>query len=83
MNIENNSWKFDRSVPVTVIFLLLVQVGTAIWWGGQQNEVNRAQDVKLQRLERRIDATEALKEDMATIKNDITWIKGWLEKYGK
>jgi hypothetical protein len=78
-----NHWSLDRKIPLLLVLAVILQCGTAVWWAAQNDTRDNAQDVKIQKLERRIDATETLKQDLATLKNDIGWIKSWLEKYGR
>ncbi|WP_243546200.1 hypothetical protein [Pseudodesulfovibrio tunisiensis] len=79
----SSPWTLDKKIPLALVFAILMQTVAAIWWAsGLQGQVQaNSKDIRQLRLE--IDATSSLRSDMAEVKNDIGWIKGWLEKYGR
>lgn len=58
-----NKWHVDRSVPISVLFALLVQTAGVVWWASDQSSINRAQAQEIAELsEQAAKTTETFEE---------------------
>lgn len=79
----NEHWSIDRKIPLVFLLAVVVQTATLVWWASGVEQRIRENTADIRELRAKADAAECLKQDMAEVKNDIGWIKSWLEKYGR
>lgn len=78
-----NGWRIDKNIPVALLITIALQMAIALWWAGGLDRRVAANEDALKSLQVKIQATEVFRDDLVTVKNDICWIKNWLEQNGK
>jgi len=53
MKAGNNHWHLNKSVPVAIIFAILMQTAGALWWASKVEFSNTANAEKILELEER------------------------------
>lgn len=77
-----NGWRIDKNIPVALLLTIALQMAIALWWAGGLDRRVAANEDALKALQNKMQATEAFRDDLATVKNDISWIKNWLRQNG-
>lgn len=77
------SWHFDRRIPIALIATIAIQTGTIVWWAAGIN-------ARVEHLERQFVVTAPygeriirLEENVMSIREGISDIKGLLRQPGR
>jgi plastocyanin domain-containing protein len=53
--IQQRKWILDHKIPLALIFTLLIQAGTAVWWAANKESQDQFRDQRLQEIKTTLD----------------------------
>lgn len=71
--MKASCWQIDRNLGLSVIFALVLQFASCVWWASDTS-------ARLDTVEREQARYDRVLEELSTIKANIEWIKRSLEK---
>jgi hypothetical protein len=77
----NNNWHLDKKVPITLIFVLLMQAGAGLWFiSGIKQDVELLKADAIVLHQRDSQQSEVLKETMRTMQDQFTRLEIKLDR---
>lgn len=78
--LDDRSWHLDKRVPIAIIFSLLVQSGSVIWWSASVSERLTAVERKVDMTAPQADRLTRLEVNVESIKDSVNEIKATIRK---
>lgn len=75
-----NNWHLSKTIPISIILGMVVQVAALVWWGGQIESRVSVAERDIGRVERQQEAAlrvaQSQAESLATIRAEISGLRG-------
>lgn len=79
-----DSWRFDKSVNIALVGVILGQFIIAVWWASAYTAKNDAQNARqdddIHDLKVNIQSLDDMKSDVAVIKSNVAYLTSKLDK---
>ena len=57
------SWQVDRNIPISLLFAMLVQTASIVWWTSDQTAINQAQAKDIIEISAKLDTASEIAHD--------------------